>query len=169
MTPSGDCLVVLGTKVLRDGRPSRRLRERLDLALRLHGTAAIAPIIVTGAAVTREVPEGESGRRYLMSAGVPDDDIIAETRARTTPDNALYTAEIAQRLGLSHPIIVTSRSHRRRSEEIFRHYFDTVAMATPKLTPVSLLRDIPAHLFEWRLRARRRRGPDPRLERRPAS
>lgn len=43
---------------------------------------------------------------------MPADAVIAETRARSTPDNALSTAAIALCLGLTGPIVVNSRSHK---------------------------------------------------------
>src|ERR1700692_43394 len=82
------------------GRPSPVLRARLDHALALyeHG---VAPIVLTlgGSAPGDTYSEGEVGRAYLRANGVPEKDIIAETKSRNTEEQALPTVAIARTNG----------------------------------------------------------------------
>ena len=50
-----------------------------------------------------------------MSLGVPENKILTETRSINTSQNARFSAEILRENGLSHPILVTSAFHMKRS------------------------------------------------------
>ncbi len=94
-----------------DGRPSPVFRARLDHALELyqHG---IAPLIITlGGAGGDAYSEGSVGREYLMSRGVPEQAIIAETESRNTEESARRIAVIARANGLRRLVIVSDGTH----------------------------------------------------------
>lgn len=94
-----------------DGRPSPVFRARLDHAVDLyrHG---IAPLIITlGGAGGDEYTEGSVGREYLMSQGVPEQAIIAETESRNTEESARRIAVIARTNGLKRLVIVSDGTH----------------------------------------------------------
>lgn len=94
-----------------DGRPSPVFRARLDHALDLyhHG---IAPLIITlGGDGGDEYSEGSVGREYLMSRGVPEQNIIAETVSRNTEESARRIAIIARANGLRRLVIVSDGTH----------------------------------------------------------
>ena len=87
------------------------LIARLDHALELyhHG---IAPLIITlGGAGGDAYSEGSVGREYLMSKGVPEQDIIAETESRNTEESARRVAVIARANGLRRLVIVSDGTH----------------------------------------------------------
>lgn len=105
-----DAIGVLGAAEY-DGRPSPVFRARLDHALELyhHG---IAPLIITlGGAGGDDYSEGSVGREYLMSKGVPEQDIIAETESRNTEEQARRIAVIARANGLRRLVIVSDGTH----------------------------------------------------------
>lgn len=105
-----DAIGVLGAAEY-DGRPSPVFRARLDHALELyhHG---IAPLIITlGGAGGDAYSEGSVGREYLMSKGVPEQDIIAETESRNTEEQARRIAVIARANGLRRLVIVSDGTH----------------------------------------------------------
>jgi uncharacterized SAM-binding protein YcdF (DUF218 family) len=105
-----DAIAVFGAAEY-DGRPSPVLRARLDHALDLyhHG---IAPLIITlGGWGGDDYSEGSVGRQYLMSRGVPEQDIIAETHSRNTEDSARRIAVIARANGLHRLVIVSDGTH----------------------------------------------------------
>jgi uncharacterized SAM-binding protein YcdF (DUF218 family) len=105
-----DAIGVLGAAEY-DGRPSPVFRARLDHALELyhHG---IAPLIITlGGAGGDAYSEGSVGREYLMSKGVPEQDIIAETVSRNTEESARRIAVIARANGLRRLVIVSDGTH----------------------------------------------------------
>jgi len=94
-----------------DGRPSPVFRARLDHAVDLyrHG---IAPLIITlGGAGGDEYSEGSVGKDYLMSQGVPETAIIAETVSRNTEESARRIAVIARANGLKRLVIVSDGTH----------------------------------------------------------
>jgi uncharacterized SAM-binding protein YcdF (DUF218 family) len=94
-----------------DGRPSPVYRARLDHALTLYHRG-IAPLIITlGGGGGDAYSEGAVGREYLMSMGVPEDVIIAETESRNTEESARRIAVIAHANGLRRLVIVSDGTH----------------------------------------------------------
>jgi uncharacterized SAM-binding protein YcdF (DUF218 family) len=94
-----------------DGRPSPVFRARLDHALDLYHRG-IAPLIITlGGEGGDQFSEGSVGRDYLMSQGVPEQDIIAETESRNTEESARRIAVIARANGLRRLVIVSDGTH----------------------------------------------------------
>ena len=53
-------------------------------------------------------------RLWLTKKGIRGTRFILEDRAKDTVENALYSSEILQRLGVTHVTLVTSASHVRR-------------------------------------------------------
>jgi uncharacterized SAM-binding protein YcdF (DUF218 family) len=105
-----DAIGVLGAAEY-DGRPSPVFRARLDHALELYHHD-IAPLIITlGGAGGDDYSEGSVGREYLMSRGVPEQDIIAETESRNTEESARRIAVIARANGLRRLVIVSDGTH----------------------------------------------------------
>lgn len=101
-----------------DGRPSPVYRARLDHALSLY-QRGIAPLIITlGGNGGDQYNEGAVGREYLMSRGVPEADIIAETVSRNTEESARRIAVIARANGLKRLVIVSDGTHLFRIHEI---------------------------------------------------
>jgi vancomycin permeability regulator SanA len=101
-----------------DGRPSPVYRARLDHARALfdHG---IAPLMITlGGNGGDQYNEGTVGREYLMSLGVPESAIIAETESRSTEESARRIAVIARANGLRRLVIVSDGTHLFRIHEI---------------------------------------------------
>src|ERR1700691_4195120 len=112
-----DAIGVLGAAEY-DGRPSPVYRARLDHALELyhHG---IAPLIITlGGPGGDQYTEGSVGREYLMSKGVPQSAIIAETESRNTEESARRMVVIARTNGLQRLVVVSDDTHMFRIHEI---------------------------------------------------
>ncbi len=105
-----DAIAVLGAAEY-DGRPSPVLRARLDHALDLY-RHSIAPLIITlGGWGGDNYSEGSVGRQYLISRGVPEQKIIAETQSRNTEESARRIAVIARANGLRRLVIVSDGTH----------------------------------------------------------
>jgi uncharacterized SAM-binding protein YcdF (DUF218 family) len=105
-----DAIAVFGAAEY-DGRPSPVFRARLDHALELYHRN-IAPLIITlGGEGGDEFSEGSVGREYLMSKGVPEQAIIAETESRNTEESARRVAVIAHANGLRKLVIVSDGTH----------------------------------------------------------
>jgi len=105
-----DAIGVLGAAEY-DGRPSPVYRARLDHALELYHRG-IAPLIITlGGNGGDQFNEGAVGEGYLISKGVPEADIIAETESRNTEESARRIAVIARVNGLRRLVVVSDDTH----------------------------------------------------------
>jgi uncharacterized SAM-binding protein YcdF (DUF218 family) len=112
-----DAIGVLGAAEY-DGRPSPVYRARLDHALELYHRG-IAPLIITlGGSGGDAYSEGSVGEEYLISRGVPEGDIIAETESRNTEESARRIAVIARVNGLHRLVIVSDGTHMFRIHAI---------------------------------------------------
>ena len=112
-----DAIGVLGAAEY-DGRPSPVYRARLDHALELYHRG-IAPLIITlGGAGGDQFTEGSVGEDYLISKGVPEQAIIAETESRNTEESARRIAVIARVNGLHRLVVVSDDTHMFRIHAI---------------------------------------------------
>jgi uncharacterized SAM-binding protein YcdF (DUF218 family) len=112
-----DAIGVLGAAEY-DGRPSPVYRARLDHALVLYHRG-IAPLIITlGGPGGDQYNEGIVGREYLMSKGVPETAIIAETESRNTEESARRIAVLARVNGLQRLVVVSDDTHMFRIHAI---------------------------------------------------
>ena len=112
-----DAIGVLGAAEY-DGRPSPVYRARLDHALELYHRG-IAPLIITlGGNGGDQFTEGSVGEEYLISRGVPEADIIAETESRNTEESARRIAVIARVNGLRRLVVVSDDTHMFRIHAI---------------------------------------------------
>jgi len=107
--PAG-AIAVLGAAEY-DGHPSPVYRARLDHALDLY-RKGIAPLIITmGGSGGDQYTEGAVGRHYLVSMGVPEQNIIPETHSRDTEQAARRIAVIARVNGLHTVVVVSDPTH----------------------------------------------------------
>ena len=105
-----DAIAVLGAAEW-DGRPSPVYRARLDHALDLY-RSGIAPLIITvGGPGGDQYTEGSVGAHYLISMGVPEQDVIAETHSRDTEQSAQRIAVIARANGIHRLVVVSDPTH----------------------------------------------------------
>src|ERR1044071_5996210 len=75
---TADVAVVLGNTVETDGRPSARLRARLDKAVELYRGGLFRHVIVSGGVGVEGFNEAEVMKSYLISQGVPEGSIVAD-------------------------------------------------------------------------------------------
>ncbi len=116
-----DAIAVFGAAEY-DGHPSPVLRARLDHALALY-QRGLAPMIVTlGGQGDALHSEGSVGRDYLVAHGVPESQIIAETRSNNTEASASQLAVIARENHLSRVIAVSDATHLFRIRALCQHY-----------------------------------------------
>jgi uncharacterized SAM-binding protein YcdF (DUF218 family) len=89
-----DAIVVFGAAEYA-GRPSPVYRARLDHAYTLF-QRGLAPFIITtgGHGPDPHFSEGGVGHDYLLSRGVPEQNLIAETQSNDTADSAARVAVI---------------------------------------------------------------------------
>lgn len=95
MPTEPDIIAILGCVVHGD-KPSRALRTRLDRGLALfHRFGGEAVIFCLGGSHDpASLPEATVMARYLLQAGVPADQIVAEAYSATTEENLLHLRAI---------------------------------------------------------------------------
>lgn len=130
-TQHADAICVFGAAEYY-GHPSPIYRARLDHAYSLF-KSGYAPLIITsgGGAEDRRFTEGGVGRRYLVSRGVPDADIIAETQASNTWESAERVAKILRANGLHSCLAVSDGYHLFRVKHMLQRAGVTV-YASPR-------------------------------------
>src|SRR5215469_18836104 len=105
-----DAIAVFGAAEY-DGRPSPVFRARLDHAESLYNRG-IAPLIITlGGDGGDQYSEGQVGQDYLVGAGVPESDIIAETESTSTDQSVKRLAVIARTNELRRIVVVSDGTH----------------------------------------------------------
>jgi uncharacterized SAM-binding protein YcdF (DUF218 family) len=106
-----DVILVLGAAEYR-GKPSPVLEARLNHALFLYRQRWAPRILTTGGAGGDPTfTEGEVGRAYLSSHGIPSEAILSETQGSSTVESTVAAAEIMRRLDLKSCIVVSDGYH----------------------------------------------------------
>jgi uncharacterized SAM-binding protein YcdF (DUF218 family) len=106
-----DVILVLGAAEYR-GRPSPVLKARLDHALDLFRQHLAPHIMTTGGAGGDPVfTEGDVGRDYLTSQGVPPEAIVVEGEGSSTVASTALAGEIMRRMGMQSAIVVSDGYH----------------------------------------------------------
>ena len=106
-TPSYDqgYIIILGCGIREDGTLYPLLRGRADRAIafyreQLERTGRRAILVPSGGQGPDEcMPEGEAIRNYLISQGIPETDIIAETKSVNTMQNMQFSKELIEKEG----------------------------------------------------------------------
>jgi uncharacterized SAM-binding protein YcdF (DUF218 family) len=128
---AADAIVVFGAAQYA-GHPSPIYRARLDHAYTLF-KRGFAPLIITtgGGAGDPNFTEGGVGRDYLVSHGVPDTDIIAETQSSDTSQSAVRVANIMRANGFHSCLAVSDGYHMFRVKEMLKRE-GIVVYASPR-------------------------------------
>lgn len=134
-TPHASVMVLLGGGT----EPAQAPREHVEVngagdrvihAALLYHAGAADKIIVSGGGISwlggREVPASEEMEMLLVLMGVPKDAIIQQNQSNNTYEDALYSAEILNEMGVDEIILVTSAMHMPRSVALFEHQGMTV-------------------------------------------
>jgi len=126
--PGGDVIVVLGGGTDSAQYP-RQLVELDDAADRvfyaswLYHEGAAPRILLSGGYIpflgNNEGSPAENMAIILEMLGVPGDVLILDKESLNTYENALYTKEILDQMGISQIILVTSAQHMPRSAALF--------------------------------------------------
>lgn len=158
-THRAGAIVVFGAAEY-SGRPSPVYRARLDHAYDLF-EKGVAPLIITtgGSALDPKFSEGGVGRDYLMSRGIPDINLIAETQGDDTAHSAQRTAAILRANGIHQCVAVSDAYHMYRVKQLLQAEGITV-YASPRPDPIphslpartaTALREAFSYLL-WKLR-----------------
>lgn len=113
-----DAIVVFGAAEY-SGHPSPVYRARLDHAYTLF-ERGLAPVLITtgGAGKDPHFSEGQVGRDYLESRGIPDANLIAETQGGDTDESARRVAVILHANAMHRCLLVSDAYHVFRAKQM---------------------------------------------------
>ncbi len=108
-------IIVLGAQVKPNGTMSEMLRRRVALALDAYRQDP--QLIITCGAQGQNEPDAEGAvmKAWLVQNGVPEQQVIAETRSVNTRQNLLFAQEVMQSRGLNGALVITSDYHVARA------------------------------------------------------
>jgi len=139
-----DCAIVLGAAAY-GARPSPGFEERIRHGLALYRTGLVSKLIFTGGyGDGASHAESEVAAAYARRHGVPEADILIETRSRTTQQNLTEARALMKAQGLRTAILVSDPLHMRRAMWMARD-LDIPAVSSP--TPTSRYRSLKT---KWR-------------------
>ncbi len=109
---TADAALVLGARVWEDGRPSRFLRERVEVGAALFHSGLVPTLILSGAGNNREgLDETAAMRTTALDLGVPESALVLDPDGYDTRTSALNALE----LGYSSVIVCSQEFHLPRA------------------------------------------------------
>jgi uncharacterized SAM-binding protein YcdF (DUF218 family) len=128
---AADAIVVFGAAEY-SGRPSPVYKARLDHAADLYHRRLASIIITTGGAgEDPRFSEGEVGRDYLRSLGIPDRQLVAETQSPDTAESARRVTTIMRANQMKSCLAVSDGYHMFRIKRMLGHQ-GIVVYAAPR-------------------------------------
>ncbi len=140
-----DVIIVLGSHANDDCTPGSILKDRVDKGIELMKSGIGRKILFTGSSVRNKCTEADAMKTYAISQGVAKINIIAETRAENTFQNAYYSVAKMKEYYYSSAAIVTSGPHNKRACTVFAKFDIDYAMF-PANNPVDISK---LQLFMW--------------------
>jgi len=145
-TPSkvpADAAIVLGAAAWGD-KPSPVFRERINHGITLYKRNDIQRLIFTGGKGDSSEPaEAIVAKRYAIAQGVDAEDILTETKSRTTRQNLYYASQVAATHQLRRILIVSDPLHMKRAVLMAR---DLGIDAYPSPTPTTRYRSFKSQM-----------------------
>lgn len=151
-----DAVVVLGSQII-NGKVPPLLQSRLDKGLDIYQGAPIGatPLLIPsgGQGPDESVAEGVAMARYLVDAGVPAHDVVAEDKAVNTAQNLQFSAALARDHSRGDAlVVVTNNYHVLRAALLSRKLgLDAEVVGSPTaryFLPSAFLREFAAILVE---------------------
>jgi vancomycin permeability regulator SanA len=113
---TAEVAIVLGSKIELDGQPSRRLKERLKVGLRLYQTGKVENIIVSGGIGKEGFDESRVMADYLIVQGVNPRNIVRDSLGITTFASAINCKAIMNQNQWDSVVVVSQYFHLLRSK-----------------------------------------------------
>lgn len=110
-----DVAIVLGAATYYD-EVSPVYRERLNQGIRLYEQGYIDKLIVTGGLGSgNEHSDAYTAKQYVISQGIPEEDVLTEDKSSITQENLENAKVIMDEKGFEDAIIVSDPLHMKRS------------------------------------------------------
>ena len=107
-----DCIIVLGAGLKPDGTPNHMLRDRLDLAVNLYEAGICKKLLLTGDHGTNSYDEVNAMKNYVLSKGVPAEQVFLDHAGFSTYDSMYRAKEI---FCVEKAIVITQKYHLYRA------------------------------------------------------
>jgi SanA protein len=104
--------IVFGAKVWEDGSLSHALLDRVTTAVELYRAGRVKKLLMSGDNPSANYDEPTAMKKFAMSLGVPESDIVLDFAGRRTYDTCFRAKEIFE---VKSAIIVTQEFHQARS------------------------------------------------------
>jgi vancomycin permeability regulator SanA len=108
---AADVAIVPGNTVEKDGRPSARLRARLDQTVALYRRGLFHDVIVSGGVGGEGFDEAEVMKRYLVENGVSEGSIHVDSGGATTHLTARNASRVMRENGWRSAMVVSQYFH----------------------------------------------------------
>lgn len=108
----GDCILVLGAGLKKDGTPSDMLADRMEIAVELYKSGAAPCLLLSGDHSRKDYNEVGAMAEYAMSAGVPEEAIVPDYAGFSTYESVYRARDI---FSAKRVIIVTQEYHLYRA------------------------------------------------------
>ena len=142
-----DCVIVCGYPASDDGTISEILKSRVDEGISLYKDGYVKMMIMSGTNAHNEYVEAEVMKEYALTQGVKEEDILLETKAKSTYHNMLYSKEIVEEYGLKSCYVITNSWHLRKADYYSRKFnFDYEMIQSKKPDSMSCLKVVYLHV-----------------------
>ncbi len=127
--PVAEAIVILGGGTVAAEYPRSTVEiedagDRVLYGARLFKEGRAPLVVVTGGNLPWSVAESDGARTMLdilALMGIPENAVLLESVSANTYENALYTRELLEPLGITRIILVTSAMHMPRSVPLFEN------------------------------------------------
>lgn len=115
-----DIAVVLGARVYSNGTLSLALSDRLQTAVDLFESKQVQSLLVSGATGVEGINEAHAMRKFLITAGIPEDRILVDDQGVNTLATARNVRRIMSEQHLNSALIVSHYFHLARCKLLFK-------------------------------------------------
>ncbi len=109
-----DFVIIHGAGLLDGNRVSKLLQDRLDKAIEVYRADPTPPRLIPsgGKGSDESISEAEAMTQYLVSRGIPEEDILPEDQSTTTLENLQFSKKILDSFeGRKYTALVSSNYH----------------------------------------------------------
>lgn len=126
-----DVALVFGASLYKD-EPSPVFAERINHGIWLYKEGYVSKILISGGNEHYGNIEAEMARNYAKEKGIPEKDILIETKSRNTEENIVYSKDIILENGFQKVIMVSDPLHMKRIMKISEYYgLNAISSPTP--------------------------------------
>ena len=142
-----DCVIVCGYPANEDGTISEILKSRVDEGISLYKEGFVKWMIMSGTDAHNQYIEAVVMRDYAISRGVKEEDILIETKAKSTYHNMLYCKDIVENRQIKTCYVITNSWHLRKADYYSRKFgYDYEMISSKKPESISCFKVVYLHI-----------------------